>query len=342
MEFYKREYFINRIVAGYVKYKDLRIYHPDEELAYEASEVYKDAYEKAVDNGVYNDNDVKNLLIKAGKWSEEKELQLNKIVPDHIEYWKVELYNTYLKSGQREKIRKYLMAAKQEQLRLHQIRSQYNHITCAGYANFAKTQFLIINAAKRVRGGEIDWSLYNIHELFSFYTENTLSFDTIRELSRTLPWVNMWSALKKNGRIFERTYLTEEQRLLLYWSTIYDNIHESPECPSDEVLEDDDMLDGWLIIQRRKRDSEKIKRTTEGILSNSKIGNADEVFIAASNSIDAQKIDALNDIQASMVKTQRFKQIDRSGTVNELELTDVNKRLMMEATQKFSQTMKGR
>ena len=38
---------------------------------------------------------------------------------------------------------------------------------------------------------------------------------------------------------------------------MYDNVYESHERPNDKIIEDDDCLDGWFIVQRRKHEKDK-------------------------------------------------------------------------------------
>ena len=49
---------------------------------------------------------------------------------------------------------------------------------------------------------------------------------------------------------------------------MYDNIQESLDYPSEDVVEDDDMLDGWLIIQKQKRDKERAVSELENTTKN--------------------------------------------------------------------------
>lgn len=74
---------------------------------------------------------------------------------------------------------------------------------------------------------------------------------------------------------------------------MYDSIAESPESPSDEIILDDDMLDGWLIIQRRERELRTKQKAAEDVISNEKIANSDEVFIVAKSEEDIQKLNHL-------------------------------------------------
>jgi len=70
----------------------------------------------------------------------------------------------------------------------------------------------------------------------------------------------MWAAFKVNGVVFSQgSQMTLQQQLLLMWSRMYDSIQESVEPPEMDVIEDDDMLDGWLSIQHDQKRQERRK-----------------------------------------------------------------------------------
>jgi len=165
--------------------------------------------------------------------------------------------------------------------------------------------------------------------------------EQVRELARTTPWVGLWNVLKMNGQPFDLNTLTIEQQSLLSWSNMYDKIHESPDCPPDEVLDDDDMLDGWLIIQRRKREADKKKQEIESHI-NPKMKNADEIIMVAETAADAQKIDMLNPTHVQNIKKQRLKHVQEQGIVREQEFKDVQQKRSMQMQQAYIQHVKGR
>ena len=112
---------------------------------------------------------------------------------------------------------------------------------------------------------------------------------------------------------------------------MYDNIAESPESPSEDVLEDDDMLDGWLLIQRRERDRDKQEKLAETVIDNQKISAADEVFVAAKSQEDIDRVNQLNDMRASIIREQRLGQIKSSdGGVRHQDLADVKQDILQE------------
>jgi len=139
----------------------------------------------------------------------------------------------------------------------------------------------------------------------------------------------MWGARKCERGLFgiAAVDMTDEQRNLVSWSGLYENIQQHPNCPSDEVLEDDDLLDGWMIEQRKERERSHNQKQADGI-TNEKIRNADEVFLMADTDDDARKIDELNDERAKHIKRQRFKVLKEKGTVNELDMPDTRQELI--------------
>jgi hypothetical protein len=344
MELYRRDFLIARIRSGYIPIKvdgkRIIVHHPSRGVALRASEIYIEEYEKSIEEELLDDDDVYNLLVLNDLWSEQKEKELTKIVPGHIEHWKIELYQNVLKTNTRITTRKYLDAAKKEYGRLYNTRHSFDHMTGAGYASYTKNMYIISQCA-RYNNKRIDWGTIDLNKTMNAYHNSLLDSDTLRMLARSSPWSTMWNTLKTNGHIFENINLTNEQQSLLSWSIMYDRISESPDCPPEEVLEDDDMLDGWLLIQKRKRDTDKKKHELESSLSK-KVGSADDIFLIAETAIDAEKIDLLNDERALQTKKQRFKEIKDQGIVLEQQLSDIKLKRGLQLRQAYVNQVKGR
>jgi hypothetical protein len=56
---------------------------------------------------------------------------------------------------------------------------------------------------------------------------------------------------------------------------MYDNVYESMECPPDEVIKDDDMLDGWFIQQHKDREKKLKEKSTD-----EKFGNMRDNYLS--------------------------------------------------------------
>ena len=129
----------------------------------------------------------------------------------------------------------------------------------------------------------------------------------IRDLARNDPWRSLWLMREScDLKLFanQDRELSIDQKNLLVWSRMYDNIQESMDCPTDDVIDDDDMLDGWFLLQAEKRKKEQAEMEFEEG-TNEKIKNADEVFVVTNNEIDKERVEGLNNIHAHMVKQER-------------------------------------
>jgi hypothetical protein len=182
-----------------------------------------------------------------------------------------------------------------------------------------------------------------IDKIMELSTQNRIIESEYREIARTDPWTRTWSTCKNPKDIFGVNIidLNDEQKTLLAWSILYDNVMEHPERPSEDVIEDDDAFDGWLIDkdkERKKRVTEK--RVEDMIPENMK--NATEIFIPVNTAEDARKIEDLNDENAKSIKRRREKAIASKGEVHEANLPDVNSDLRMEIVKKAHSAIKNR
>ena len=301
---------------------------------YEASEIFDDVYNRGVAEGLIEDAEVLHILSAEGKYTEENEKELYEVLPKHIEYWQKELYNSYFRSNDQKVIRKYLAKAREEQLRLYSIRHSLDQYTAVETANFIRYQFIIENTTF-FEGKPVDWDKISINSVIDLYNKNAISPEKIREISHTMPWANQWSVCKANGRVFDQAgiSLSISQQLLLLWSKMYDNIHESPECPPDDVLDDDDMLDGWLALQKEKRMGE---RKNDFTINNQKIAGCENIYVAAQNVEDAQKVDNLNSPYSRAIKKSRLNYINKVGKTDYINLPDVKMSAQMQAREKYA------
>lgn len=343
MEPYKRDFFIARIQAGYIPVDvsgvRLSILYPDVDINLKAHELYAQAYDEALEKEMMTEDELLSFLIIQGLWSDQKEEEYQKIVPGHIEYWKIQLYESVLKSNTKKKMIKYLKIAKDEYSQLAHIRHYYDYITADGYANYVKSMYTIAECT-RINNKKVKWHKYNLTQVMNAYHLAMLRVEDVRELSRTMPWSSLWPTLKAGGKIFD-TNLTTEQQSLISWSTMYDRIYESPDCPSEEVIEFDDMLDGWLLVQKKKRDAEKARGEIEGAIGD-KMSGAGEVFIPVETQEDATKIDLLNPQHINKIKRSRLKQVKEKGTIKQQEFKDVQQKRSMEMRQAYAKQITGR
>jgi hypothetical protein len=339
MQQHLRDFFVARVCAGFLRFTKgnlaLRIYPPTDDVMYEATYEYNVAYQDALMQGIKTDDEMVLSLVDMGLWNDKMQEDFEKI-PDRIEELKVGLLNYAFRPIECERVRKMLNNCKQEYARLHNIRHSYDYTTCEGAAGLVKWQYIIEHSTRYADGRPYEWDEISPMELLSYWQDNTLPDSVIRELAKTEPWGSLWSIKKKNGKIFEEP-LSHEQRSLMMWSMTYDIVHESPDCPQDEIIEDDDMLDGWFIVQKRKRLKEKSKDYAEAMITNKKIAGADEIFVVAKSEREIESINSLNDVRGDIIRKQRLNQVKKQGEVPFVMLQDVQQRIRTEFTNKESQ-----
>lgn len=338
---------VNRVLAGFLLITTITPHvlacGVSRKDKYFADVLYKNVFEQCQLSGLWNEEDLLSFLIENEIWDVDKQKRFDEI-PKEIEDLKVELYNCYFKSLDKEKIRKKIKTLRSEYEKLYSFRYNYFHLTCDGVALLAKSRYLIGCGLRDENGKKIlikDW--WNkpndvLEHCVAYITSHKISDDQLRELARTEPWRSHWNG-RKAGRLFNKT-LTDDQLSLVTWTSVYDNIYQSQDCPPQSVIDDDDCLDGWMIIQRRKRGENETKNQVDELVKNPKIRSSQEIFIVAQTPEDAAKVDSLNDTTGAIVKAQRFAKLNKHGRLHELELPDVEKELHMEFNKGMAERMK--
>ncbi len=348
MEQARRELLVARVTSGCVRVEVpsrrgspfLLIRTPTRQQRYLAQEVYEDEFREAELGGVYTEAELVAFLLSEKLWSEEDQKLLDEL-PKQIDDMKVGLFNALLRSSDRVVTRKALGVAKDALAELHGRRHAYDHLSCAGVAAASRMKFLVGCGLSRTDGrpfyrGESFWERPDgtLDHAAEAYVRSRLTEAELREMARTEPWRSTWACRKAESSVFgvPAADYSEEQAGLVTLSLVYDSVYEHPECPADDVISDDDMLDGWLIYQRREREKRQAKKAGEELVTNEKIRNSQEIFLVAQTQQDAQKVFALND---DVVRAQQKRKLDflktQKGEVNEADMPDTRLQLQMAA-----------
>lgn len=163
----------------------------------------------------------------------------------------------------------------------------------------------------------------------------------VRKIARSEPWRSMWLSQKGECLGIRAVEWTEIQRLLISFSRMYDNVYESTECPSDEVIDDDDMLDGWFIKQSRDRKERQKEKALDDKFGDLKNKDGQELFIVGGKD-DIEDIYNMNDHTSRNIIKSRNRQIEQSKEIKHQYLKDVQMDLHMQATQDMRQHMRNR
>ena len=304
--------------------------NPTLEILEECSEVYYDYYYKSLNDGVLDDAGIYSFLCDNGFWNDEEEKRLNTDIPKYIENCKVELYESLFDGNRRERIKLYLGRAKKELENIYRTRHEWDYLGCHGVALFARWQRLI-ELCTRHKNKRYNFSEIKPHEILNYLNSSVLSDTSIRELARTDPWRSMWSCYKSGSKLMDNSVSiwTDHQKRLVAYSVFYDNIYEAHDCPSDDVIDDDDMLDGWITLKKREIAKEKEKNAINNRLGES--AKHQEVFIPVDRE-DVNKVYSMNDMYNRTIIQSRLKTIQEKGIVSEHELPDVKQERYMQKT----------
>lgn len=309
------------------------------EARYEAQEAYEEAYAEASLDGCYSEGELLDFLMDKGLWSDRLQGEMAQLEHD-IEEFKVKLVGLAFRSAEKRAGKLALARAKARHEEVFSLRHSHDHLTAHGVASMVKVRHLLASSLYYSDGRRLIGSLDEASPLFENACEaflgSRLSDTALREVARTDPWRPVWAARKSCGSVFGAAAadLTDEQLRLAVWSGMYENVSAHPECPADEVLEDDDLLDGWFILQRRARAQRDVERRADDVVTNEKVRNSDEVYIVAQTPEDVARVEALNDEAARQAKRSRAEAIKARGAVQHVDLPDMRMWARMQAAQK--------
>jgi hypothetical protein len=347
MKQHEREFFIASIRSGkvFVKHNSLSlVIHPlTIDQSVEACNIYNEAYKQGYMDGMMDEDEMDRWMKENELWTDEDEEKSEGLKKD-IEKLKIEIYNARNDINLREKIRLYLRAGERQMMAHISKKNIYYQNTTEGFAATEKLSWIIRNTTFN------DNKLYDFDQLSLSYVvdewQNSFLSDTqSRDLARNEPWKSLW-VVRENTKIklfanAENTELTNNQKNIIVWSQMYDNIQESMDCPAKDVIEDDDMLDGWFIIQAKKRDQERAEQEINNSIKNDKIKNASEVFVMTKDKKDASRVNSMNNVHSQNIKKQREMMIKNRGEVHQQDFIDERRNIQMQQTNQFKGRING-
>jgi hypothetical protein len=327
MKNHEREYFIARIRSGAYRVEQsgitLKIISPTIDDEYAISVVYMKSYERALEAELMTEDEMLDWMRSKYLWTEDDDTKTTTIEKD-LERLRVEIFNCRYQSNKREHVRKYIRAAETALNKQSTKKHENQQNTCEGIANLEKS-LAFIKQCTFIGNEPCDFESIDITNILYEFNSMILKEKDIRELARNDPWRSLWLMREScDLKLFanQDRELSIDQKNLLVWSRMYDNIQESMDCPTDDVIDDDDLLDGWFIIQRKKQEKERAESELENRVDNEKISNSQEVFIIAETQKDAENINQVNTYGSQMIKKERMAVIKEKGEAKDLDFRD--------------------
>ena len=335
------EFLLYRILCGkllfYYQGYQYELRSPDHSLKYNAQLLYNQIINDEKYNDWIREDQIESVLIILGLWTQDT-MKIVKDIEKKIDNAKVDLFKFSSFSDKVKTLRKSLNQYRTQLNKIMNHKTELMSNTLEGYAASIKNEYIICNTLFKNNSKVFVNNLKNNQNSYTYFNaivteinKHVIGIDDFKSLSRHQIWRSYWTYNKQN--IFNSSVIdiTDDQRTLVNISRMYDSVYDHPECPSDNVIEDDDMLDGWMILQRRKNEQNKNQRKVDDL--NPKLKNAQEVFLMANNQETAEEILSLNSQESMHKMNEKFAYVKAHGQANESELPDVRRDIMNKANE---------
>ena len=343
----RRNFLTYQIVSGIkfitingIRYK---VIAPSKELKLLAEHVYQDTMQALRFDNLITKEKSKMFLLGLGIWGPNDDVSLKKL-EKYLDDKKVALYRALYDADRKKSIRKMIKGAKKSVNNAYGRKHSLDYMTLDYHAFLTKRKFLVGMCLRDPQ----DKPVYDEHDfehssstvlerVIEYLDTNLINIEEYRELARNDPWRSIWNVGKEAAMGLPVTDWTDDQKMLVTFAKMYDNAYQSMECPSDEVFEDDDIFDGWMINQRRTREKEQKQKeldTTKNIPD-----KAQEVFVFAPTREDADQVYDLNDATGRMKIKQRTEMIERLGSVEAKDLPDTQMELRNQQMEEYKNKM---
>lgn len=238
-----------------------------------ANHIRDTVYEEAQAGGAPTESELLKLAIAADMWSQDNE-DLIASTEDRIN----SLQSRLLKERalpRRKKTEKEIGSIRQQSMRLQGERAAIC-MASAEYMSHERMVFFLVSRLVCDLNGVSLWddddqfeewrkeypeaAIHLAHELTQ---GNIVSIKEIRRVARSPEWRLLWTTHTDNVQaLFTQDIrsLNMSQKLLIYWSRVYDSAFESTERPDEETLENDDMFDAWFQNRLEEREERKLNK----------------------------------------------------------------------------------
>ena len=324
---------INTLLSGVVIFKlgtDYVFVKPSsaEEKSF-ADFLSYEVYEESILEGIFTEDEMNEWIISIGLWSKEEDEQIDEL-RDNLENMKVDYFNNFRHEQSKDYIKKAIDGVQKKLIGLFRKKSIFADKTCEYIQSYCFTSYILEKNAF-LQDNTPAINKFDMSSLFNRYSDSISKIQSeIRLIAKSNEWRSIWHT-SKNHHVFSNSpsSLISEQTALISWSQYYDNVYQSMEKPSDDVIQDDLALDGWATKQARKRKEEEKQRNAEAVGSD-KIKNAGEIILPARNKKEVNEILALNNAEGKRALKDLSRDL-KTGSKKDSELTSVRQSIQMES-----------
>ena len=343
------EKLLYRILLGYyyiyvdnTKYK---IVYPNAHIKYQAEYLYDTIIEDNKYDKTWLTQKEIDLYLAVNKiWlpaDNDKITTLNEI----IENTKIELYINFVNENKRKSIKKQIHQLNSDLELLYQKKNSLNYLSIIEQAITIKNEFLIMNSIYDDNDNLIFTNpyqdSYNHQDLQIFIKEiinSSININDLRLLARSDLWKSYISSMNLEKKFLE---INDDYRHLINIHRMYENAKQHPEAPSEQIIDDDDALDGWFIYQNRKIEKEKKKNNILDKVGGN-VKNAGEIFYISHDPNERKEILSLNSVQDKKNLEEMIKIHQEGKEVQWKDLSFVKQNIQRQAMEKVNDKFKNK
>jgi hypothetical protein len=279
------EKILYRIILGYyyieIDDKQYKIIAPSFDIKYKAEVLYdKTIEENKYDKRWLTDQEIEYYLLTNNIWNKKEEEKL-KTIEKSIEDTKIDIFQNFLNSPTKTKLKKELKSLQSQNNNLLALKNSMDYLGIKDYATSVKNEFIIRNCIYNLKGEllfdpeEDDCRYSKLHSFIKEIVQNNISAQDVRSLVKSDLWRSYSASCVLEKDIIN---ITDDYKYLISLHKMYDNARQHPEAPSEDIINDDDALDGWFLFQNRKSANEKKKNSVLSKINHNKLGQHNFVF----------------------------------------------------------------
>lgn len=336
------EKILYRILLGYyyinINNEQYKVINPSLVLKYNAEILY----DKIIDDNKYDkrlltNKEIQMELISSGVWLPESE-KMMKQLKDDVDNIKVDIYLNFMNVTKKKLLYQKLKLIEKMLSELNSKKSCLDHLSIEDHAISIKNEFIIMNTIYDEKDNLIfntsDYDIdYNSLQIFvREIVNNMITIQNIRDLVKSDIWKSYSSVSNLQRDIIN---ISDDYKHLVSFHNMYSNVRQHPECPSEDIINDDIALDGWFIHQNRKAEKEKKKNSIMDKIGGNK-DKAQHVFVMTQDHEEAKSIHDLNGPEEQHFLREVKAYTNKNPGCKWEDIPAVKQRALIEARQKYA------
>jgi hypothetical protein len=335
-----------RILLGYyyinVNNITYKVVYPDLKIKYEAEILYESILEEnKFDKRLLTVKEIELYLLSNNIWAPEYDKKI-KDIENQIEDAKVDIYLNFLNITKKNFLTKNVHSLNKILGQLYDKKHSFNHLSIEEYALSVKNEFMISKTIydknnNLVINYDDDLNYMTLQNFIQEIINNLVSSDSVRQLAKSNVWKSYAATSKIDKDILD---INDDYKLLISFNNMYNNVRQHPECPSEDIINDDYALDGWSIHHNRKAEKEKKKTSVLDKVGGKSKDKGEHVFIFSNNKEEIESINDLNDPEQKRFKEEVAKYSESNPGTKWEDLPPVKRQIQIEAQKMAEQNMR--